>query len=271
VIVLTARKCDYGSLAVAIWRERIMRSQSGAAILFICFFLVGEVGRAADRHVHFRVPPPVADKIAAMPQIIDPADAAESRINAALSRLDENVRKAAEECKSFAPDGFWERSIDVPTRGPGYLSFVITDFTDCGGNHPNTSVMSIVYDLRTGAPVDWTQLLPGSLTGTLALQKGQDGTKMVTLASQRLFELYLAGYRAANPDPACVAEVERGLNGPPGMMAWLDAKVGGLALQFDLFGATRGCSMPIVIPIPTLSAEGVKPELLESIRAAQSQ
>jgi hypothetical protein len=106
----------------------------------------------------------------------------------------------------------------------------------------------------------------------LALQKGQDGTKMVTLASQRLFELYLAGYRAADPnDPNCEAALENGQVGPPGMMAWLDAKVGGLALQYDLFGATRGCSMPIVIPIPTLSAEGVKPELLESIRAAQSQ
>jgi hypothetical protein len=215
----------------------------------------------------------VADKIAAMPQIIDPADAAESRINAALSRLDENVRKAAQECKSLDPKfAFWERSIDVPMRGPGYLSFVITDFADCGGNHPNDSVMSIVYDLRTGAPVDWTQLLPASLTGTLALQEGQDRTKMVTLASQRLFELYLAGYHATNPNnPDCEAAIENGLNGPPGMMAWFDAKVGGLALQYDLSGALRGCSTPIVIPISTLSAEGVKPEVLESIRAAQSQ
>jgi hypothetical protein len=209
-----------------------------------------------------------------MPQIIDPVDAAETRINAALSRLDANVRKGVEECNLLDPKfGTWERSIDVPMRGPGYLSFVITDLTACGGAHPNTSVMSIVYDLRTGTPVDWTQLLPASLTGTLALQEGQDRTKMVTLASQRLFELYVAGYHAANPDdPDCGGAIEdSGRNGPPGMMAWLDANVGGLALQFDLFHAMEACSRPVVIPVSTLSAEGVQPELLESIRAAQSQ
>ena len=253
-----------------------MKTRPGAVIFVLGFVLTGAVGVAADRPVHFRVPPPVQDKIAAMPQIIDPVDAAEVRINTALGQLDANVRKAAGDCKlPDATRGSWERLIDVPMRGPGYLSFVITDLTYCGGAHPNTSTMSIVYDLRTGSPVDWTQLLPASLTGTLALQEGQDGTKMITLASQRLFELYVAGYRAANNptgDPSCEQAIEQsGGNGPPAMMAWLDARVGGLALQFDLIHAEEACAQPIVIPLSSLSAEGTKPELLDAVKAAREQ
>lgn len=50
-----------------------------------------------------------------MPQITDPVDDAETRINAALTRLDESVRKAAEGCKSFdGKPGSCERTIEVP-------------------------------------------------------------------------------------------------------------------------------------------------------------
>lgn len=251
-----------------------MRIRSSAAVPFIlAVFLAGATGWAADRHLHFRVPPPVRE-VASMPQIIDPVDNAENRINAALSRLDETARKAAEDCKSFeGKPGYWGRTIDVPMRGPGYVSFVITDYTDCGGAHPNVSTMSIVYDLRTGSPVDWTHLLPASLTGTLALQEGADGTKMVTLASRRLFELYLAGYLTANSapaDPDCGQIVEdSGRNDPPAMMAWLDAKTGGLAVQFDLIHALQACAKSIVIPLATLRAEGAQTALMDAIQKAQ--
>jgi hypothetical protein len=251
-----------------------MTIRTGAAIFVIGFFLAGTIGLAADRHVHFRVPPPIREGIASMPQIIDPVDEAESRINAALSRFDATVRKAAEDCKSFdGKPGDWERSIDVPMRGPGYLSFVVTDSTYCGGAHPNTSTMSIVYDLRTGAPVDWTQLLPAALTGTVALQEGQDGTKMVTLASQRLYELYLAGYRAGDRSAGvqeCKQAIQDGAgNSPPQMMAWLDAKAGGLAVQFDLPHAVQACEEAVVIPLLTIRAEGAQSMLLDAIQKAQ--
>jgi hypothetical protein len=251
-----------------------MRFLPSAVTFVLGFFLVGATGWAADRHVHFRVPPPVWENIAAMPQIIDPVDNAENRINTALGRLDESVRKAAEDCKlSDGKPGYWGRTIDVPMRGPGYVSFVITDGTDCGGAYPSASTMSIVYDLRTGTPVDWTQLLPTALTGTLALQVGADGTKMVTLASQRLFELYLAGYRAANgpaADPDCGQVIEdSGANGPPAMMAWLDARTGELAVQFDLIHALQACAKSIVIPLSTLRAEGAQTDLVDAVQKAQ--
>jgi hypothetical protein len=249
-----------------------MRIRPSAVTFALGFFLVGATGWAADRHVHFRVPPAVRG-IASMPQIIDPADDAENRINAAVSRLDVTVRKAAKDCKLFdGKPGYWDRTIDVPMRGPGYISFVITDETNCGGAYPSVSTMSIVYDLRTGTPIDWTQLLPAALTGTLALQEGADGTKMVTLASQRLFELYLAGYRAANgpaADPDCGQVIEDSdASGPPAMMAWLDARTGGLAVQFDLIHALQACAKSIVIPLSTLGAEGAQNDLVDAVQKA---
>jgi len=113
--------------------------------------------------------------------------------------------------------------------GPGFLSLTITDSVFCDGNaHPDSGMMSIVYDLAGGKPVDWTHLLPASLTGTVALEEQGDGTKIVTLASKRLFELYVAGYAAGEPPSSDQEEcrqaiLDQATDGPPGMMVWLDA------------------------------------------------
>jgi hypothetical protein len=229
---------------------------------------------AADRVVHLLVPPPIHKDVAAMPQVVNPADDAERHINVAVQRLDANIRKAVANCKGAPAD--WTRSVDVPMRGPGYISFVIVDSAFCGGAHPSTATMSIVYDLRSGAPVDWTRLLPPSLTGKLALTARMDGTKMVTLASKRLYALYLAGYDpgAGTPEDrtACNDAVRNtGEDEPPAMMAWLDARQGGLAVQFDLAHVVQACADPVVIPLATLRAEGAQPVLLDAIEAAHGK
>ncbi len=254
--------------------ENFVAIRSGAVLVAIAVCLFSTAGQAADRHVHLRVLPPVSKHIAAMPQIVDPVDAAERHINAALGRLDATVRKAASDMKD--PDNkpcYWARTVDVPMRGPGYISLVITDEIDCHGAHPNESTMAIVYDLRSGMPVDWTQLLPASLTGTPALQEGADGSKMITLASQRLIELYLAGYGAGKGpkiDPDCEQAIKEYVSKdtPPAMMAWLDAKSGGLAVQFDLPHVVQACAVPVVIPRATLRAEGAQPALVDAIQKA---
>ena len=96
-----------------------------------------------------------------MPLIANPSDDAERRINAALKRLDANLRKAIRDCKGHDNGpGDWVRKVEPTMKGPGYLSFVITDTSFCGGPYPSIGTMSIVYDLRTGTPVDWARLLP---------------------------------------------------------------------------------------------------------------
>ena len=229
---------------------------------------------AADRQVEMQVPSPTRKGVAALPLIARPVDDAERRINIALRRLDATLRKALPTCKGDAgAPANWERSIEVPMRGPGYISFVITDDAFCGGAHPSTATMAIVYDLRTGAPVDWTRLLPASLTGKVALTAGMDGTKMVTLASKRLYALFLSGYDlgsgTAEDQASCKDAVENiGSDGPPAMMVWPNAKQGGLALQYDLSHVVQACAVPVVVPAETLRAEGVQLPLLDAIRAA---
>jgi hypothetical protein len=221
---------------------------------------------SADRSVHLAVPNPVGKDIAAMPQLAAPVDDAERRINAGLKRLDLNVLKASKDCKG----GDWQRSADVAMRGPGFLSLVITDSINCDGSaHPDSSTMSIVYDLTTGQPVDWTHLLPATLTGTVALAQQADGTKVVTLASKRLFDLYMAGYGAGEAPGSDLEDCKQALlgeaaDGPPGMMVWLDAKGGGLALQLELPHAMTACEEQVVIPAAVLKTEGAQPALLKA-------
>ena len=139
--------------------------------------------------------------IDAFPRIAAPTDDAQRRINRALDRLDAKVRDAARQCLAGGPahPGDWARQIDVPMRGPEFVSYVVSDDVDCGGAHPNTGHSAIVYDLRSGSPVDWTALLPRALTGKLSLGEGEDGVRVVMLASPRLFALYRAGYDVGPP------------------------------------------------------------------------
>ena len=236
--------------------------------------LGGPRAQAADRDVRLQAPPAIREDVAAMPSIADPADAAQRRINAALRRLDANVRKAVAACR--ADNGvptYWKRTVDTPMRGPGFLSYVINDDAFCGGAHPATAIMAIVYDLRSGNPVDWTHLLPPSLTGKVRLTEGMDGTRMVTLASARLYSLFVAGYEygsgSAEDRAACKQAVQNIAEGrPPAMMAWLDAERGGLAVQYDLPHVDQACAVPVVIPVATLRADGAQPALLDAIVAA---
>ena len=255
--------------------NRMFRSQLGASVLLAV--LAGS-SWAADRPVTVTAQPELKPGLAAMPQIAAPADDAERRINAALRRLDGNVRKAAKSCQA---DGgarsSWTRTVRTPMRGPRFLSVAIDDDMFCGGAHPSTSLMAIVYDLTTGAPVDWTKLLPPTLTGTVALAEGLDGTKMVTLASKRLHALYLERYRPKDSkakregdDNACREVVQETAQGdPPAMMAWPDAKAGGLAVQFDLPHYAQACADTVVIPNAILRQEGAQPVLNDAIAAAR--
>jgi hypothetical protein len=235
---------------------------------------------ASNRTLKLRDPPPVAKEAAAMPLIANPSDDAERRINAALKRLDANLSKAILACKrQDGGPGDWVRKVEPTMRGPRYISYVIRDMAFCGGPYPSIGTMSIVYDLETGFPVDWARLLPPAISGKVALTAGMDGTKMVTLSSPRLYSLYLSGYDRASRMPgndiaaedvaACKEAVQDTANPP--MMVWLDARSGGLTVQFDLPHAVQACAVPVAIPVEVLRADGVNSGLLDAIAAARRE
>jgi len=227
---------------------------------------------AADRVVEVKTQPDLADGFGALPRIVDPRDSAEAAINTALARLDAVARKAQGACRGVDRNtpGDWGRSVTTSMRGPGFLSIVIDDSYDCGLAHPEEDVMAIVYDLRTGATVDWSRLLPLRLTGALSLKKDFDGTRTVVLASQRLAELVLSRYRYAHADsPECLqAAKDAAALGPPKMSAWLDAKAKGLALQFSLPYTAESCADPVILSAGVLKAEGADVDLLNALATA---
>lgn len=238
-------------------------------------------GTAAEHVVRLETPPEIAKDLSSYPRIADPVDAAEKKINAAVARLDAKVRTAVAECRSEAAndrkkDVSWERSVDVPMRGPRYISFVITDNSYCGGLHPNVATMAIVYDLTTGNPIDWSAVLPPSSTGKLELSEGMDGTKMIALSGKALFDAYLKRYRPRAPgskqdeDVDCREAVTTyGDNGGrPLMMAWLDARQAALVVYFDLAHVVQACTEQVAIPVADLRKAGAKPLLVEAIEAA---
>lgn len=236
---------------------------------------------SADHQVRLQAPSEIAKDLSAMPLIAGPVDDAERKINAAVSHLDASARKAAAACKVEGGTGsWWERGVNVTMQGPRYLSYDINDNTSCGGAHPNTSTMSIVYDLTTGSPIDWIALLPPSLTGSLALVAGADGTKMVTLSGRTLRALYLTGYRPrtgdlkkdADDDECRQAVADAGIgDGASGLMVWLDAKQSGLVAQFDLAHADQACADSVTIPAAALKVEGAQAILVNAIEAAHAQ
>ena len=73
----------------------MMTSVRRIAAFAAAAFFSGLSAQAADRKVQLQSPPPIAKEAAAMPLIVDPSDDAERRINAALKRLDANLRKGA--------------------------------------------------------------------------------------------------------------------------------------------------------------------------------
>jgi hypothetical protein len=80
----------------------------------------------------------------------------------------------------------------------------------------------------------------------------------------------MPGNDIAAEDLATCREAVQDETNPP-MMVWLDAKSGGLAVQFDLRHAVQVCALPVVIPVEVLRANGVNAALLDAIAAAHGQ
>jgi hypothetical protein len=230
----------------------------------------------AAAQVALTAPPPLRPGIAAFPRVVRPATPATRRINTALAALDTRVRTAAAACRREGGAGrsSWERRVETTMRGPAFVSFLVTDDTYCGGAHPNNGHIAIVYDLASGRPVDWATLLPQALVGTQALTTGDDGVRVVTLASPRLTALYRQGYRSgqddAGVDEQCrdviAADAE---GGAIAFIAWLDGRRRGLMLQYDLPHAAQACSVPVLVPLTVLRREGASRRLLDALAVAR--
>lgn len=233
--------------------------------------LAASVGQAYAGHdlgaIRLSKPKPVMRDVAAFPRLAAGAiPATIERINKALTQADGRVRKAARGCQQAdRKHSHWSRKISVPMQGPHYVSLIATDDYFCGGAHPDSSTVALVFDLDTGTLADWAELLPelAQHTGT---DTAGDGSTLGTIASQKLADLYKDMAKHSGSDPACAdALKDTELN----FILWPDAKQDGLTVQpAGLPHVIASCGPAMTLPVKTLKTLDVNAGLLDAIEAA---
>lgn len=189
------------------------------------------------------------------------------RINKSLEAANVRVRKSVKQCVADgAGHADWTRTVSVAMKGPRYLSLVARDEIFCGGAHPDNGVLSLVFELDTGALVDLQKLLPGLAT-TAALDSATDGSKIGTIASEKLSALYREGAKRDGPDPDCVNALKES---DLAFIAWPDAGEGGLVIApTTLPHVVAACGPDVTLSPATLKDAGADPALLEALAAAR--
>jgi hypothetical protein len=239
------------------------------AILALSCGLVGVSAHAEP--MTLSLPPPLAKDMPALPRIAAPLTPASLRINTALAKADASWRGFIAACRQQAGADFdLERSNQVAMRGPRYLSLTIGYSYSCGGAHPDAGTIALVYDLDTGAPVNWARLLPKALVDATSLDSAGDGSTIGLITSKTLQAIYArealaAGDADFKADCADVVNQD-GL----AFQVWPDAKAGGLMLVPDLPHVVLACGDPQLVSIQALRGLGVGAPLLPAIEAAHA-
>lgn len=245
-----------------------MKRRFGRAFLLAIAAAICGQAVAADSGVQLTPSAAVAPDLAAFPRIAASSDDAAARINRALAAADQRSRAFVKECAAQEGEGPTSvtRTIAVTMRGPRYLSFVANDYFDCRGAHPNTDTVALVYDLKTGAPVNWSALLPAALVGKASLDTAGDGTRIGIASSPLLQQLYLKEHKI---DPECLEPLSE-----PGMqfILWPDAEQPGLVIQpASLPHVVAACGDSATISLTRLRQLGGKAELVDAIQAAHDE
>ncbi|MBV8474120.1 MAG: hypothetical protein JO107_02430 [Hyphomicrobiales bacterium] len=233
-----------------------------AHLLFAALAALTGSAYALESPIALTAPAPLAAGVDAFPKL-SAHDAIAGKINAALVKLDQRVRKARAECFT-SKDADWSRSISVTLRGPRFLSYLVADSMSCGGPHPDASIFALVYDLKNGAPVDWAALLPKSLVERTSLATAADGAAIGVVASKTLTSLYVAGL-GKDTDPDCKQALsETDLD----FVVWPDAEAKGLDIQtVSLPHVVQACADVVTIGVEKLRELGVAPSLIEALGA----
>jgi len=213
------------------------------------------------------------------PLIVNAGSPVEQRVNATLTKLNNRLTQALKDCDAGAIEqskqmgdtakdkdptsGDWSRKVQVTMNGPRFLSLVATDEAFCGGAHPNSGQMALVFDMTTGAPVNWLALVAKSAGASTYSDTVVDGSTAGALILPALQKMNLA---AANGD------CKDAFQDPQSFLLWPDAASGTLvAMPFDLPFATQACANPIKLTIDQARKLGFSESLLGAIEQANRQ
>lgn len=212
------------------------------------------------------------------PLIVQPRNPAGQRVNATLTQLNRRLTQAVKQCDADAlawskqmgdtakdnetTSSDWSRKVQVTMAGPHFLSLVASDDAFCGGAHPNSDQMALVFDMTTGAPVNWTALVAKSTGASSYTDTIMDGSTVGALILPALQKMNIA---------AADADCKDAFGDPQSFLLWPDAKSDTLVAQpFDLPYAAQACAQEIQLTIEQARNLGFSESLLSAIEQAHS-
>lgn len=218
-----------------------------------------------------RTSPDIAKGLQAFPRLEGDTKAA-ATINQALAAADAQVAGEAKGCiEDSEGKGSWKRNVEVTLKSARFISFVAHDDYYCGGPYPDTNILALVYDLNTGAPVDWKRLIPG-VAEQPEQAEAADAPQARTISSPALLALYTAASARRGRDADCNDALAAGSDEPTQLLVWPDAGAKGLAIAIPgLPHAARVCGGPLTIPADKLKAMRADAGLIEDIETGSGQ
>lgn len=208
--------------------------------------------------------------VAAWPLLVQPQSAAERAIDADLMRRNGELRQSLSECDkewmesagaqgTGAGHGEWKRTVRVTMAGPRFLSLVANEEMYCGGAYPSAETLALVYDLRSGALVDWSQAVSAGKSDSEAADTGDAGSEMPEFVSEPLRKLY-----QARADKEC-REV---FDGDVAFLVWPDAKKQRLTVLADgLPHVVAACAQEVDLTLDEARKLGFRGEILGAIQS----
>jgi hypothetical protein len=215
------------------------------------------------------------DGVDAWPLIANPSTAAQQRINATLTRLNQRMQKSLAECDANYADwakqdsqndanksatGDWERKINVTMAGSGFLSMVAIDSQFCGGAYPNADTLALVFDLGTGKPLNWMRFIAPSAGAKPSSDTIYDGTTVGTLIVTSLLQI-----SKSKADADC----KEAFQNSQSYQLWPDAKSGTLIAEpFGLPHVVAACAEDLSLTLDQARKMGFDGALLGAIEQA---
>ena len=231
--------------------------------ILVCLAALTAGSTAFAGSLQLQAVPPFSKGNARLPKIVSPTTPATARINAGFAALDKRWAGFMKDCPK---DGETGRAANVTMNGPQFFSVVVNEEEDCGGAHPDSSTLALVYDLSTGKPVDWKTLLGPKAALTTSVDSVADGARAGYFASAPLQALYLKSLKATIHDKQWWGDCGDVFGDPLTFLAWPDAKKHALVLQPELAHVVQACAEEGTISADELRKLGASSKLIEALR-----
>lgn len=205
------------------------------------------------------------------PLIAHPANAEAEKINAMLAHANQALRTEVNDCQtgkyawSTTLDGKqkppntndydFSQQVRITMSGPRFLSLVADKGWYCGGAHPDGETLAFVFDLTTGSPVNWLDMLPPG--GTISSDTFGNGSQANAVVLPALDRINLA---------QADAECKDAYQSSQPFLLWPDAKKNALIIfPFGLAHADIPCANQVDISIEQARTLGFSDVLLKAI------